>query len=153
MNEGSVWTCTVGELMALFVESLRAVAPVASRAYVAWQDGAAYDEWDSISASLFDAFVSTAILAADPPQNFLNLKIPEYEHEPKSGTNAYIEVTSASDERISGIFVRFGSARIACDTVVVKTSTGRRVEVPETDARFRLRLDTGEAVERLTIPL
>ena len=51
----------IARLIQTFQAGLRALVPVAESAGIPWRDGQAYDDWDALAGSLYEAFVAAPI--------------------------------------------------------------------------------------------
>lgn len=76
--EMTAWVTTVDQLMLIFRDALRVLAPHIERARIEWRDGSAYDDWDEIAQVLYEKIVVVSVKWAIPEDEREGCHFPDY---------------------------------------------------------------------------
>jgi len=76
MTALSYWNTNVNELLSLMRDSLSVLAPVVEKAHIPWREKDAYDDWDAITAAIYENIVVRSILHAVDIRK--DLSMPKY---------------------------------------------------------------------------
>lgn len=80
VNKRNLWVVSVHKLILIFKDSLGSIMPYFEMAKIPWEADNAYDEWDDVAASLFNALVISNIKFS---QEFHEeVKVPKYGFDP-----------------------------------------------------------------------
>src|SRR5690242_19928018 len=77
MSQLNVWKTSVGELVQLTCEALRALVPIAEKAYMPWREPANYDDWDEMAQAIYNSIVIRSVQFATETAGFAQL--PAYD--------------------------------------------------------------------------
>lgn len=158
----SVWTSTINALIAVFHDSLVALAPIVERARIAWRDDEAYDDWDAITDVLFEQLVVSSVRWSLPEAAHTTFRMAPYNVLVESYRGfTFVAVT---DPRLSApaAFHSFATVDSAFDTVCVRelnelgeprNAGVRRLEFGSVQYSLRTLSRTGEVAEteRITV--
>lgn len=151
---------TVTSILLNFRAALFALVPVVKRVGIAWKRPDAYDEWDTIAATLFDKLVVEVIRWSLPEETQECFRLPLYDLLlPVYASTSTLEVFHSSLPPGRWLFHAFGSNREPFDVVEVRSLSkdGRPLaEELETclldGAEFHLRLNHDlELIEEIEI--
>jgi hypothetical protein len=106
------WATSTNELAFIFHDALIALAPIAERARMSWQEPNNYDDWDSMAAAIYKSIVIGSLGHAAEWENFDAL--PEYDERISSySDNSFL--TALEDKRTLA-FVCFETISTPFDT-------------------------------------
>jgi hypothetical protein len=116
------WQTTVTDVVLIFRDSLRALAPHVAKARIEWRDDAAYDDWDEIAQVLFEKIVVASVVWSLPEADRPRIDFVAYDvmYDSYAG-KAIIVLEMPESERL--VFHSFGTRDEPFDTV-----RGRKVD-------------------------
>lgn len=115
----TVWQTTVGQLIVVFRDALRALIPHVERVRIEWRDGSAYDDWDEIAQTLYEKIVVSSLLWAMPEDDRERSQLPDYSttYASYAGKTIIAVNRTSTEERL--VFHSFATEKDPFDKVRV----------------------------------
>jgi len=141
---------TITELMLNFRAGLLGVLPAVEAVHIPWKRPDAYDEWDAVAASIFQALVITPIRHGVPQLQAEAISFPDYDMLlPRYDGMAVIEVLPELPDGTIRVFHALGTSQDSFDTVEWRAvlpsgapATGQLLASPLASSHFALRPST-----------
>src|ERR1700754_5073986 len=112
----TVLQTTVGQLLLVFRDALRALVPHVERVRIEWRDGSAYDDWDEIAQTLYEKIIVSSLQWSIPEADREHCELPDYNTAYASyAGKTVITISRASDERL--VFHSFATEKHPFDRV------------------------------------
>ena len=106
------WLTSVDELVQIFRAALIALVPIADRAHMSWREPSNYDDWDSISAAIYNSVVLQSLENSSERDKYD--VVPPYDH--RTECFSYNSFLTAKDDPGACAFICFETNSSPFDT-------------------------------------